>query len=358
MGNNGINVIDAKLYEKRQGLVRKYIKGVLKEMALGNQELVDFFDEFEVYVTDKSVQKTDEYMAQAKEIIKQLSSKVLQKRELEASLKKMGVDLSNPVPFNLPIGNIKTKDGNQDSFEIFEAFNGAKLTKELLTEQGFQKLKEDYEKARNNNAPYNVELERINRVIEQDEKKLKHTFRTKKKEELTDEIQDQTERLNFIKARKKEEEKMQKLVEVLEGLGPEQRREIKKYLEVSEQLTATYKTIDAFKKKLALHKLSKYNKEAVPEAFVEMVEKKGLTDEDVTSIFEMMKQVEKKADGGTYRNPIINKKDIEMDKKYKQIAEAFLQYIYEPEKPIAEQEYFVKRKEKSKSQEEPEGEEH
>ena len=358
MENRVKSLEEMKLYEKRQSLVKKYIRGLLREMALGSPRLEEFFDEFDKFVTEVSTKKFDAYMTRAQDIARQISRDVAQKTKIEANLKRLGIKLTNPIEYRLAVGYFKTKDGTENTFELSEEYNGVRLTRDVLTPEGLRKLKENYERIREHNIPYDSESEALRKSIEQNEKKIRHAFiREKKKTELIEEVQDQTERINFIKARKREENIMAKTIEFIEGMNSGQRSEILKYLDVADQLIGNYKAIEALRKKMSLHKISKYNKESVPEAFDGMVEQQGLTDEDITAIYEIMKSIERKTDGGAYNYQIINKRDADVERKYKGVAEGFLQYVYEPEKPIQEQDYFVKRR-KAKEETEPEGEEH
>ena len=349
---------ETKQYEKRQALAKKYVRGLLREMSLGSPKMEEFLGELDRYVTEVSTKKFNAYMARAQEIASQVSREVADKDRIAANLKRLGIELTNPLEYRLAVGYYKTKDGTASTFKLSEEFNGLKLTREMLTPEGLRKLKETYERIRQHNLPYDSESEALRKIIEQNGKKIKHIFISEqKKAELMEEIQEDTERINFIKARKKEENDISRTIEFIEGMSSGQRSEILKYLDVADQLVGNYKAIEALRKKMSLHKISKYNKESVSEAFDGMVEQQGLTDEDITAIYEIMKFIERKTDGGAYNYQIINKRDADVERKYKGVAEGFLQYVYEPEKPIQEQDYFVKRR-KAKEETEPEGEEH
>ena len=353
-------VQEQRANEKRAILVRRYLGSIIKEMALSNPNLVGFFKTYEEYINQVVLEKIEDSTKHINENTELISRNVGNKEIIAEQLRELGVELSFPLEYSLGMGQFKYKGKMRSSFNIYQEFNGSRLTKEMLLDTDNHTIKAKYESTKSHNSTYDKEIEELKKEIAILEKKQKRTFFRSKKQQYIDELAEDNERLNLITTFKRDEESLRKTVETLENLTSEQRRKILKYLEVSESIIAPAKEIDAYKRKMGQLKFSKYYKEVMTQAFDKMVEQKGMNNEDVLKIFEMMKRVETKTNNNAYGNKMLTKKESEVE-KYKDIAEGFLKYIYEPEKPLEDQEFLVIRgiiKSKIREQSKPEGEEH
>ena len=334
--------LESRNAERRSNLVRKYSPNIIKEMEYGNQKLLDFFNELYSYINQISQQRSDEAMAKIQERAKEIGVTVKSKYEIEDNLQDMGVALSFPISYQLGLGYFKDRGRNNDSFDLYQKFNGHRLSPEMLNEFDSNEAKVKCENIRTRIETYNKEIAEIQSRIDKNNRKQRHTLLKRKKTQINEDIIEEQERLSFVTSYKRADEEDLHTLETIEKLTPEQKQEILKYINISNSLIASVKQIDVYKKGIIDIKLSRYNKELVTSSFEKLIEEKGLTEKDIIDIFDMLRKVESKTEQGAYgfKAKIKRNGDIE---KYQNLVEAFGKYIYEPEKPLSAQEFLKSR---------------
>lgn len=347
--------------ERRAMLARKYVTSVLREIANGNPSLSKFMAKLFEQVQHTSKEKIDEFTSKADECANLIGRNVKNKNALEKRLESIGISLGFPLEYSLALGQFHTPKGNRSSFQLYQEFNGCRLSREMLTDEGIEELRNEYSMLRGRSKTQASETTEIETQLKIDERKLKHSILARTKMELKSQIDNEKDRLDLLLSQKREEQKVGETLEVIEHLTPVQRQEIMRYLEASDALTATAKLIYSYKKMMGDIRTSKSNDIIIPEAFMKMVEEDGLSRDDVIGIFSIFNRIEKKHNQrGVVKQPIYKKGSNIAD--YKDVVEGFLRFVYEPEKPVENQE-FLRRFDtplveapKRKPQDEPEGE--
>ena len=336
-----------RIAERRARVAKILSKFLSREIAFNNQRLLDFFTDFKNMAKLLIDEKIAEHTKQAEDCAKIIGKNLKNVDKIKERLEKSGISLSFPIDIPLGMGSYRDDnedDEDKDAFTIYHEFNGSRISKELLTPEGLQRLKEDYEAAKASNARYEEEKMYLNREMEEYEKKLKHTIFQKKKDEIKDALEEDNERLVTISSNIRNTDAMKHTIEVVESLTPEQKEDILKYIESTENLMEATKVIEEHKRRIAEIKEQKGGPEIITQAFENTIQKRGLSIDTVTELFSVVRRLEEKVQTGLFENKGV-KKDVLAD-DYLNISEAFLTYIFEPEKPVAEQEFLIRLKEK------------
>jgi hypothetical protein len=325
--------------------------------------MLEFIKELDENVKAIRMERIDQNLARANECAELIGKNIGNKRRLEHQIESMGIELTFPFEYHLSLGRFSTKNGSRNSFSIYPRFNGVILSKAMLTDEGLKKLREEYARLLERKKVLEIEEHETALQIKENQRKLKHAILRRTKADLNDRIEDENEKLSIIKSQKNDEERVRKMLEVVENLSPEQKQIIIKYLDVSAALLDILRVIDSYKKTNSDITSSRYDDEIIPEAFMRIINQKGMTRENVIGIFNMFKRVEKKVENQAYSRQPTDKKDFKVE-NYRKVIEGFLKYVYDPEKPVASQE-FLRRFDtpavdgpENQMPEQPEGEEH
>lgn len=335
-----------RILQRKEILVNKYAHGILKAIASGNSKLLDFFDDLEVISSGISADKQKEIASEIEHHGEVITQMVEHKKELENKIKKTGLRPTTPIPYELSLGIRRAGNTRiKDTFEIFQDINDCKLRREMLTEEGHEKIRKEYERIKEHSDANDKQEENLRKRLKTITRRIDWTFRESKRHQLRDERDFINSRLEEFAKVKKEKERLEQLLELLDKLTTRQRGLIIEYMRLAENILEEVKKIEKCKRRLGTMKVSKYNEEVIHEAFRRYVSQNNMTEEDLTKFFEMFRYVEQQTDNGAFNTNLVTRRDIEVG-KHKPAIIGFLEHLYEPETVPEEHPMITERKSK------------
>lgn len=331
-----------RLLERRASVAEKLSKYVAREAVYNIPRLKQFLGDYKtvlISVCKEEIEKNTEKADQCAELI---GKNVANLDAIKSKLEELGISLSFEMQYSLSMGTFESEEEKKDHFEVYQEFNGAMISKEMLSAEGLAKFKKEHEGAESICERYKAEEKMLEKQIAENQRKLKHTFSSRKKEELKDCIEEDNLRLSQISSLRNSEEKARHKIEVIEGLSPEQKQEILRYMEASENLIATTRLIDEYKRRIAEIKNKKGGKELATKALDRLILQNQMSPREIVEIFGLVKTIENKVLRGIFDYRAVTKKDIPAE-EYVGISEVLLRYIYEPEKELEKQEFLIER---------------
>jgi len=344
--------------DSRYSFEKPYIDSVMREiMYYDGMGLEEFALKLDFYCREMKAKKGEKYAKEAEKCMSLIEECNAKRKKMQEELVEMGVTLGGMKYFSFDYCDFTyvTTDGTRVSglqkykdkssmvvFHAADTFNGLKLTDEMLTDPNNTYYRDRYEDLAQKYEPIEGERAALIEEIERKEKRLKYTFFNKEEKEA--DITKLKEKLAEIDRKLAELEQAKMECETFEKLTPQQKKKISEYLGLVDSMIKTASMISKYGReyeKVSIVHDYEYEKETIEEGLSEMIEKEGMSEEDIDELFKKLDLIAIRRNRGEYDFSYVQyggKKDWKLSdyKRIKGVMEGFIRYVYEEDDKFVE----------------------